>query len=63
MAEFFDRAVGLTEQVKAQTGGKVKDFKAALAVDETALEAKFPAIVALKKEVVAFAQKFPTVGF
>ena len=32
VAAFFDRAVNLTEQVKATTGSKIKDFKAALAV-------------------------------
>eukprot|EP01035_Chromulina_nebulosa_P023555 gene23555-30543_t len=31
VAEFFDRAVSLTELVKASTGSKLKDFKAALA--------------------------------
>eukprot|EP01036_Dinobryon_divergens_P029300 gene29300-38373_t len=68
VAEFFDRAVSLTELVKASTGSKLKDFKAALAgVDEPSnadsLKEKYPGIHALRAEVVTFAQKFPTVGF
>ncbi len=59
VATFFDRSVAIAADIKKTTGGKVKDFKAAL---EHGPE-KFPALVALHQEVTAFARKFPTVGF
>ncbi len=59
MAEFFDRAVNITVDIKKQTGSKIKDFKASLEQGPD----NFPALVQLGKEVKAFAQSFPTVGF
>lgn len=59
MAVFFDRAVGITQKISAQTGPKIKDFKAALQDGPAAC----PELVQLGNEVKAFAQSFPTVGF
>jgi glycine hydroxymethyltransferase len=59
VAEFFDRAVTIADDIKTKTGGKIKDFKAAL---ENGPD-DFPALVQLKNEVIDFARKFPTVGF
>lgn len=59
VAEFFDRAVHITEHLKIKTGPKIKDFKAAL---DTGIE-HFPEIVELKKEVTDFARKFPGICF
>jgi glycine hydroxymethyltransferase len=60
VAEFFDRAVNITTEVKKTTGPKVKDFKDALANGK---HENYPEIVKLQKEVVDFARKFPTIGF
>lgn len=54
---FCSRAVDIAGSVKAATGGKLKDFKAAL---ETSLP---PELVQLKEEVEAYATQFPTIGF
>lgn len=59
VAVFFDRAVAIAADVKAATGGKVKDFKAALEGGG----GQYPDLVALGREVKAFANRFPTVGF
>jgi len=59
VAEFFDRAVQIALQIKAQTGTKIKDFKSAL---EHGPE-HYPELVKLNQEVTAFSRKFPTVGF
>lgn len=59
VAEFFDRAVNITQQIKSKTGPKVKDFKAALEKGAN----DFPELVQLQKDVVAFARQFPTIGF
>lgn len=60
VAVYFDRAVKIALDVKKQVGSdKLKDFKAAL---EHGAD-KFPELVALNKEVTAFARKFPTIGF
>lgn len=59
MAEFVDRSVKIATDISKQTGGKLKDFRAALKDGEAA----FPDLVALKKDVVSFARTFPTVGF
>eukprot|EP01034_Spumella_vulgaris_P022694 gene22694-28845_t len=59
VAEFFDRSVSIAQDIKKQTGGKIKDFKAAV---EKGPE-KYPALVALGEEVTTFARKFPTIGF
>jgi glycine hydroxymethyltransferase len=59
VAEFFDRAVSIAEEVKRDTGGKVKDFKLAL---EKGAES-FPKLVQFREEVVTFARTFPTIGF
>lgn len=63
VAEFFDRAVTITQLVKEKTGSKIKDFKSALTGDDNKIAQDFPEIALLKKEVVDFARKFPTVGF
>jgi hypothetical protein len=59
VAEFFDRAVRITEAINAQTGGKMKDFKTALQDGPAA----FPDLVKLGDDVRTFARGFPTVGF
>jgi len=59
VAKFFDRSVKIAVDIKKKTGGKVKDFKAAL---ENGPDS-FPDLVALRKEVIAFSSKFPTIGF
>lgn len=59
MGHFFDRAVKIAQEIKKETGPKIKDFKEALREGP----GKHQALVDLKKDVVAFAQKFPTVGF
>jgi len=59
VAEFFDRAVHIALDVKAQTGTKIKDFRHALEHGA----ASNPELLKLHHEVTAFARKFPTVGF
>lgn len=59
VAEFFDRAVAIAGSVKKDTGGKIKDFKAALEGGPQ----KYPELVKLGNDVKAFANGFPTVGF
>ncbi|KAI9207699.1 serine hydroxymethyltransferase-domain-containing protein [Polychytrium aggregatum] len=59
IAKLVDRAIQLTIQLNAQAPGtKLKDFKAHIGDG-----AKFAEIAALKKEVVEFARRFPTIGF
>jgi len=60
VAIFFDRAVQLTIDIKAQTGPKLKDFKTALA---NPAPGDYPALEKLNKDVTEFARTFPTVGF
>lgn len=57
VAEFVDRAVTITQDLKKQTGPKLKDFREHL--DKNAP----PEIEELGKDVVGFATAFPTVGF
>ena len=57
VAEFVDRAVKITQQVKEKTGSKLKDFRAYLDANEV------PELVALKHEVEDYAKQFPTIGF
>ncbi len=59
VVEFFDRAVSIANKVKDQTGGKVKEFKAALANGPAA----YPELVQLRDDVTKFSRKFPTIGF
>jgi len=59
VAEYFDRCVCIAEEVKQSTGGKIKDFKLALEHGPD----NYPKLVELRNEVVAFARKFPTIGF
>jgi glycine hydroxymethyltransferase len=59
VAEFFDRAVDITQGIKKQTGTKLKDFKAALENGPS----NYPELVQLQKDVVTFARQFPTIGF
>lgn len=56
---FFDRSVKIAQAVKADTGPKIKDFRAALADGP----GKYDDLVKLRADVVAFAKQFPTVGF
>jgi glycine hydroxymethyltransferase len=60
VAEFFDRSVTIASTLKAKTGGKIKDFRAAL---DNGGDAKIPELVALKKEVVDFSRSFPAIGY
>lgn len=62
VADFFDRAVTVTAAIKAETGTKLKDFKAALEDAPTAYE-KFPALKQLSDDVKGFARTFPTIGY
>jgi glycine hydroxymethyltransferase len=57
VVEFFDEAVKISQDIKAETGSKLKDFKAAVDSKE------YPAIKALKAKVEVFAKAFPTIGF
>lgn len=57
VAEFVDRAVRIAVAVKTQTGGKLKDFRAALDASPP------PELAQLRHEVEAFATQFPTIGF
>ncbi|RIA91723.1 serine hydroxymethyltransferase-domain-containing protein [Glomus cerebriforme] len=60
IAEFIDRGVKLTIDIKEKvTGSKLQDFKAYLG-DSGSNE---PLIKELKDEVIDFAKKFPTIGF
>lgn len=59
VAEFFDRGVALTVDIKAKTGKKLADFKAHLAGGASAE----PALEALAQDVADWASTFPTVGF
>ncbi|KAF9898538.1 glycine hydroxymethyltransferase shm1, partial [Lobosporangium transversale] len=59
VANFIDRAVNLTKDLKSKTPGKkIADFKSFVGDGS-----QIPEIQALKKEVAEFARKFPTVGF
>lgn len=49
----------ITEAIKAKTGNKVKDFKAALEGGA----GEYPELVALGEEVKTFARQFPTIGY
>jgi glycine hydroxymethyltransferase len=57
VADFVDRAVGLTVELKKRAGPKLKDFRDMLAGGGT------PEVDALKAEVEDFAKAFPTIGF
>merc|ERR1711871_1692289 len=57
VANFVDRAVKITADIKSQVGPKLKDFRAALE------EKEWPAIAELKADVEKFASAFPTIGF
>lgn len=58
VADFFDRAVEITLDIKKETGAKIKDFKAAL---ENGPD-KYPKLVQLAADVKAFSNKFPAIG-
>ena len=62
VAEFFHRGVGIALKVQASTGTKMADFKAALG-DEKEHGKSVPELAQLRKDVIAFARKFPPVGF
>jgi len=60
VADFVDRAIKLTKKINdGLPGKKLKDFKAALEDGGKS----YPEIAELKKEVMAFARSFPSVGF
>jgi glycine hydroxymethyltransferase len=56
VVELFDRAVGISQKVKAQTG-KLADFRAFLDTKD------IPELKKLKQDVEEFASTFPTIGF
>lgn len=58
VAEFFDRAVEISLEIKKETGTKIKDFKAALENGPS----KYPTLVKLAEEVKTFSNKFPAIG-
>lgn len=57
VAEFLDRAVSITKDIKAEVGPKLKDFREAVNTRE------FPALVQLRDDVENFAKGFPTIAF
>lgn len=57
VAEFVNRGVEITQELKERFGPKLKDFKAALE-NETP-----PEIIALREEVEEFSKQFPSIGF
>jgi len=57
VADFVDRAVAITREIKAECGPKLKDFKAAVDTND------YPKITELRKDVEEFAKGFPTIGF
>jgi len=58
VADFFDRAVSIAQSIKQKSGSKLKDFKAMVGDGSGHAE-----IQALRQDVTAFSQQFPTVGF
>jgi len=60
VAEFFDRAVKIANDLKnTEQGSKLKGFREMCAVGPSVS----PELVKLRKDVMAFASSFPTVGF
>lgn len=59
MGKFFHRGVEIAKHVKADTGGKMKAYRDALADGGT----KYPEIAQLKTDVVEFSRAFPAIGF
>eukprot|EP00887_Chlorella_sp_A99_P008197 scaffold12.g8197.t1 len=57
VAEFVDRGVQITQQLKQQTGPKLKDFREYLNAETP------PALAALREEVEEFSKQFPSIGF
>jgi len=58
VADFFDCAVSIAQSIKQKSGSKLKDFKAMVGDGSGHAE-----IQALRQDVTAFSQQFPTVGF
>ena len=58
VANFFNRAVDITIDIKKKTGTKLKDFKAALEKGP----GDFPELVKLAADVKTFSHKFPAIG-
>jgi glycine hydroxymethyltransferase len=59
VADFVDRAIQTTKAIHSQVAGrKLKDFKDTLGDGK-----KFPAVEALRREVVDFARSFPGIAF
>ena len=58
-AEFFTRGVDIAVDIKGEVGGKLADFKKALAHGA----GDYPALAELAEEVAVFSRQFPTVGF
>lgn len=56
---FFHRGVEIAKKVKADTGGKLKAYREALADGGSA----YPEIAQLKADVVGFSRGFPVIGF
>jgi glycine hydroxymethyltransferase len=59
VADFFDRAVMITKDIKASSGKKLSEFKKATAGGA----APFPDLVQLAEEVADFSKTFPTIGY
>jgi len=59
VAKFFDQSVKIADVIKAKTGNKLKDFKAALEKGPSS----HPDLLKLHNDVKAFSSKFPTIGF
>ena len=57
VAMLFDRGIQLTKQFKSEFGPKLKDFKQGIASHPS------PLLDTLRKDVEAFASRFPVIGF
>ncbi len=58
VADFFHRAVEISKEIKA-ANTTMKAYREALQDGPE----KFPKLVQLRKDVIDFARKFPTIGF
>lgn len=62
VAEFFHRGVTIALKLQEKTGTKMVDFKAGLG-EEKDHGKSVPELAQLRKDVIAFARKFPPVGY
>lgn len=56
---FFHRGVEIAKKIKADTGGKMKAYREAVADSGS----KYPEIAQLKEDVIKFSRGFPAIGF